>query len=72
MPLHASETPRQILQRFYDAEGAYMKAGGAAGGASFDAIAATLAPTVLLHHRRISPSVENMLATSNTASGQPP
>lgn len=38
-----------VLRRFYQAEAAYMKAGGAAHGVSFDAIAATLDPNVVLH-----------------------
>ncbi len=37
------------LKRFYAAEAAYMKAGGAGRGASFDAIAATLHPDVVLY-----------------------
>lgn len=39
----------EALQRFYAAEAAYMQAGGASRGASFDAIAATLDPDVQLH-----------------------
>ena len=41
--------PVAVLRRFYEAEAAYMEAGGAAHGASFDAIAATLDPGVALH-----------------------
>lgn len=37
------------LKRFYAAEAEYMKAGGATRGASFDPIAATLHPDVVLH-----------------------
>ena len=28
--------PKQVLQRFYEAERRYMQAGGASGGASFE------------------------------------
>ncbi len=41
--------PVAVLERFYEAEGDYMNAGGAAGGASFKALAATLDPDVVLH-----------------------
>ena len=41
--------PVAVLKRFYEAEGAYMNAGGETGGASFDALAATLDPNVVLH-----------------------
>ena len=41
--------PIAVLKRFYEAEGAYMSAGGDGGGASFDALAATLDPNVVLH-----------------------
>ena len=41
--------PIKVIQRFYAAEAAYMKAGGASAGASFDAIADTLDPEVVLH-----------------------
>ena len=41
--------PLQVIQRFYAAEADYMNAGGAAADASFDAIAATLDPEVVLH-----------------------
>ena len=40
----------RVLQRFYAAEAQYMEAGGASGGASFDALADTLAPGVVLRH----------------------
>lgn len=42
-------SPREILERFYAAEAAYMNAGGAIAGASFAAMAATLDPDVVLH-----------------------
>lgn len=38
-----------VLKRFYAAEGAYMNAGGEAGGASFAPLAAVLDPEVVLH-----------------------
>ena len=42
-------TPIDVLNRFYDAERVYMAAGGAAAGASFDGMAATLDPNIELH-----------------------
>ena len=42
-------SPREVTERFYAAEAAYMNAGGAAAGASFAAMAATLDPDVVLH-----------------------
>ena len=44
-----ADSPRRVLDRFYGAERAYMQAGGAGRGASFDAMAATLDPDVVLH-----------------------
>ena len=41
--------PRDVIQRFYRAEAAYMNAGGADAGASFADMAATLDPGVVLH-----------------------
>ena len=41
--------PVEAIRRFHRAEDAYMNAGGPAGGASFDAMAATLDPEVVLH-----------------------
>ena len=41
--------PIEVIGRFYSAEADYMNAGGAAGGADFTAMAATLAPDVVLH-----------------------
>ena len=41
-------TPRQVLERFYEAERNYMK-GGDRGEAGFDAMQATLDPEVVLH-----------------------
>ena len=41
--------PRDVIERFYEAEAAYMNAGGADAGASFAAMAATLDPYVVLH-----------------------
>ena len=41
--------PVAVLRRFYAAEAAYMQAGGAARGADFGPIAATLDPDVVLH-----------------------
>ena len=41
--------PIEIIRRFYRAEADYMNAGGAAAGADFTAMAATLAPDVVLH-----------------------
>ena len=42
-------SPIDVLNAFYDAERRYMAAGGAAAGASFDEMAATLDPEVELH-----------------------
>lgn len=44
-----SQSPKKVLSAFYEAERQYMQAGGSKGGASFDAMAATLAPDVVLH-----------------------
>lgn len=44
----ATETPRQVLQRFYEAEREYMQSGHS-GDAGFDAMQATLDPEVVLH-----------------------
>ena len=41
--------PVDAIRRFHRAEEAYMTAGGPAEGASFDAMAATLDPEVVLH-----------------------
>ena len=43
------DDPVAALRRFYAAEAAYMEAGGAARGADFGPIAATLDPDVVLH-----------------------
>lgn len=40
---------KHVLTEFYEAERTYMAAGGSAGGASFNAMAATLDPDVALH-----------------------
>ncbi len=45
----ASSSPVDVIKRFYAAEGAYMAAGGAAGGASFAGMAEVLDPAVVLH-----------------------
>ncbi len=42
-------SPREVLDRFYVAEAAYMDAGGGGEGASFADMAATLDPDVVLH-----------------------
>ena len=41
--------PRDVIERFYAAEAAYMNAGGGDAGASFADMAATLDPDVVLH-----------------------
>lgn len=38
-----------VIKRFYEAENAYMNAGGPAGNASFEQMADTLDPEVVLH-----------------------
>ena len=42
-------SPMNVIRRFYKAENAYMNAGGPRSGASFDAMADTLDPGVVLH-----------------------
>ncbi len=42
-------SPADVIRRFYDAENAYMNAGGPNGSASFAAMADTLDPDVVLH-----------------------
>ena len=42
-------SPVGVIKRFHEAENAYMNAGGAAGGASFERMADTLDPEVVLH-----------------------
>ena len=42
-------SPKDVLEAFYDAERTFMRAGGLSGGASFDAMAATLDENVTLH-----------------------
>ncbi len=44
-----TSSPIAVIRRFYDAEAAYMNAGGQSGGASFAAMADTLDPAVVLH-----------------------
>jgi len=44
----SAEAPIDVLERFYEAEVAYMQAGGP-GNASFDGLAATLDPDVVMH-----------------------
>ena len=41
--------PVAVISRFYEAERAYMNAGGVAAGAGFADMAATLDPEVVLH-----------------------
>ncbi len=51
MSVVTSPSPRDVLERFYRAEAAYMagSAGDASGGASFADVATTLDPGVVLH-----------------------
>ena len=49
MSMASPPAPRDVIQRFYMAEAAYMNAGGADAGASFADMAATLDPDVVLH-----------------------
>lgn len=44
-----AKTPRQVLEAFYEAEKLYMQSRAAGEEASFDGIAATLDPAVVLH-----------------------
>ena len=43
------KTPRQVLEAFYEAEKRYMQTKASGEEASFDEIAATLDPAVILH-----------------------
>jgi uncharacterized protein len=45
----STETAIQVLERFYEAERKYMQAGGLKAGASFEGMAETLHPDVVLH-----------------------
>jgi hypothetical protein len=49
IPSPVDFSPRAVLLRFYEAERRYMKAGGKAGGASFDEFASTMSDKVELH-----------------------
>ena len=49
MSMAGQASPRDVIQRFYAAEAAYMNAGSANAGASFAGLAATLDPDVVLH-----------------------
>ena len=49
MSVAGQPSPRDVIQRFYAAEAAYMNAGGADAGANFADMAATLDPDVVLH-----------------------
>ena len=44
-----ASSPMAVIRRFYEAEAAYMNAGGQKGGASFTAMSDTLDPEVVLH-----------------------
>ena len=49
MSIAGQPSPRDVIERFYKAEAAYMNAGGGDAGASFADMAATLDPDVVLH-----------------------
>ena len=49
MSVAGQPSPRDVIERFYAAEAAYMNAGGADAGASFADMAATLDPEIMLH-----------------------
>ncbi len=49
MSMAGQRSPRDVVERFYAAEHAYMNAGGDDAGASFADMAATLDPDVVLH-----------------------
>ena len=49
MSTASQPSPRDVIQRFYTAEAAYMNAGGPDAEASFADMAATLDPDVVLH-----------------------
>ena len=42
-------SPRDVIERFYAAESAYMNTGGADAGANFAGLTTTLDPDVVLH-----------------------
>ena len=44
-----TESPKQVLLRFYEAESAYMQSQGKSGDADFDGLRQTLASDVVLH-----------------------
>lgn len=48
-PEQSDNSPTAVLNRFYEAERRYMKAGGKAGNASFDEFASTMSSKVELH-----------------------
>ena len=49
MSIAGQLSPRDVIERFYAAEAAYMNAGGGDAGASFADMADTLDPDVVLH-----------------------
>ncbi len=49
MNMASQPSPRDVIERFYAAEAAYMDAGGGGAGASVAGLAATLDPEVVLH-----------------------
>ena len=48
-PISTNRDAREVLERFFDAERAYMAAGGPGGGGDFDAFRSTLAPQAVMH-----------------------
>ena len=59
-----------VLKRFYEAEGAYMNAGGEKGGASFAPLADTLDPKVALHQSPDLPWAASSTAMRATRTGR--
>ena len=48
-PISTKRDAREVLERFFDAERAYMAAGGPKDGGDFDALRSTLAPEAVMH-----------------------
>ena len=63
-------SPRDVIERFYAAEAAYMNAGGGDAGASFAGMAATLDPDVVLHQSPDLPWAASSAATPHTRTGR--
>jgi len=63
------QSPRAVLERFYEAEATYMKARQADDIADFSQIRAMLSPDVSCTNRLISPLEVNLRVTLGTNDG---